>query len=275
MARVLITQLQRCACDIPIHNYQLSWAPYPYFNRYYAGSDEIRNYIESVAEQHGLLKYVKTSHMITGAIWNEETQKWSITVQKTNGKELVKSKRDGNDDLVGQPFVEECDIFINATGFLNDWTWPAIPGRETFKGQVLHTAAYDKSVSLTGKKVAVIGNGSSGVQVIASTINDVSHMTAYMRSPTWITPSFALTYAPEGPDLAFPEEAKEKWAADPDGYLQYRKVVEAEINSHFKVYLKDSEDQKAARELAATQLRAKLAKKPELAEKLIPDFAVG
>lgn len=213
--------------------------------------------------------------MVTGATWNETKQKWSVTVQKTNGKEMVKSRRDRNDDLIGDPFVEECDIFINATGFLNDWKWPAIPGRETFKGQFLHTAAYDKSVSLSGKKVAVIGNGSSGVQVIASTVDDVSQMTAYMRSPTWITPSFALTYAPESPDLAFTEEVKEQWATDVDAYLQYRKVVEAEINSHFKVYLKDSEDQKLARNIAAAQLRAKLVNKPDLAEKLIPDFAVG
>ena len=212
--------------------------------------------------------------MVTGAVWDETRQKWAVEIQQTNGHELVRSQRHGgSQQLVGTPFMKECDILINASGFVNDWKWPSIPGRESFRGKTLHTAAYDQTIDLRGKKVAVIGNGSSGVQVLASITDEVASVTAYMRSPAWITPGFAITHAPKG--LTFSEETKEKWTADPSEYLKYRKALEAEINAHFKVYLKDSEDQKVARKRALAQLQGKLARKPELAAKLTPDFAVG
>lgn len=59
----------------------------------------------------------------------------------------------------GQNFTDWCDILINAGGILNAWRWPAIPGLEKYKGKLLHTANWDRSVDLTGKHVGLIGNG--------------------------------------------------------------------------------------------------------------------
>ncbi|KIV90158.1 hypothetical protein PV10_07492 [Exophiala mesophila] len=249
-----------CACDIPIHNYQWSWAPYPYFDRYYATGPEIRGYIEAVADQHDLRQYVKTSHMVTGATWDEVRQVWQVQVQKTNGKELIRSK---------------CDFLLNASGFVNDWKWPDIVDFEAFQGKVVHTAAWDDDIDLVGKKVAIIGNGSSGVQVLPAIKDKVAAVSMYMRNPTWITPNFALNTAPKTKDHAFSEEEKKHWAENPDDYLAYRKAVEAEINSHFPVYIRDSAQQAKAKETAITGLWSKLGGKPELAKLLQPQFAVG
>jgi cation diffusion facilitator CzcD-associated flavoprotein CzcO len=59
----------------------------------------------------------------------------------------------------GITFVNSCDIFINASGILNAWKWPSIPGLNDYKGVLLHTANYDREVEITGKRVGVIGNG--------------------------------------------------------------------------------------------------------------------
>jgi cation diffusion facilitator CzcD-associated flavoprotein CzcO len=70
----------------------------------------------------------------------------------------------------GQPEIisRECDVFVYGSGVLNNWKWPDIEGIDVFKGKLMHTAAWDESVDLSGKKVAVIGNGASAVQCVAA-----------------------------------------------------------------------------------------------------------
>ena len=65
----------------------------------------------------------------------------------------------GKDLTTQTDFEDTCDVFINAGGYLNNWRWPQAPGLESFKGTILHSAHWDKSVPLEGKKVGLIGNG--------------------------------------------------------------------------------------------------------------------
>ena len=78
-----------------------------------------------------------------GAVWNEAAKEWNVTIKKPDGIE----------------FEQSCDFFINAAGILNNWRWPAVSGLKSFKGPLLHSAAWDESVDLTGKRVGLIGNG--------------------------------------------------------------------------------------------------------------------
>ena len=80
----------------------------------------------------------------------------------------------------------------------SNWKWPNIEGLSSFKGKLMHTARWDKSYDVKGKRVAVIGAGSSAAQVIPSIQPDVAEMHCCVRSPTWITPGFASRLA--GPD---------------------------------------------------------------------------
>lgn len=94
--------------------------------------------------EHGLGKYCKTNHKVIGARWNESKSHWEVQVE----------------DLTrGQVSEVECDILINASGILNHWRWPAIPGLDTYKGKLLHSASWDESLDLSGKNVGLIGNG--------------------------------------------------------------------------------------------------------------------
>lgn len=79
------------------------------------------------------------------------------------------------------------------------WKYPDISGLETFKGKLMHTARWDDQYSLDGKTVAVIGGGSSAVQLIPSIQPKVAKLIPFLRSPTWITMGFGAKYAgPEG-----------------------------------------------------------------------------
>ena len=78
------------------------------------------------------------------ALWSEEEGEWSVTI-----KDLV----------FEQSFVERCDVLIQASGYLNSWRWPDITGLDKFKGTMLHTAKWDNTIDLKGKRVGLIGNG--------------------------------------------------------------------------------------------------------------------
>lgn len=87
---------------------------------------------------------MKTQHQVTGAYWNSQKAGYEITIQ-----DLVENKE----------IHDFCNIFINAAGVLNNWRWPDIPGLDTYKGVLLHTANWDDNIRMDGKHVGLIGNG--------------------------------------------------------------------------------------------------------------------
>lgn len=265
-----------CGSDIPVHNYQLSWAPNPRFSSFYASSAELQTYVEKVADQHGLRKYIKTSHKVINAQWVVQKQKWEITVVKTNGNPVVLSRPGSHDDEEGEPWTVECDFFINGSGLANNWKWPTIPGRESFKGDLLHTASWPEKHDFRGKTVSLIGNGSSGVQVLPHIVEQADKVYVHMRNGSWFTVGFASKFGgPGGSNLEFTEEQKEAWAKDPEEYFRYRKLVEHELNARFKTNLRGSKEQNMAREFCLKEMAKQLESKPELLKAITPEFPVG
>lgn len=142
-----------CACDIPSHIYQFLWALNPDWSVFYATGPEILRYITDTAEKFELNQYVKTHHLVTHAQWFEHEGVWKVKVL---------------DQLSGQEIEDWCHFLVNGAGFLNHWQWPNIPGLNSFKGTLLHSAQWDSKAQLNGKRVAVIGNGSSGIQLVTA-----------------------------------------------------------------------------------------------------------
>lgn len=69
--------------------------------------------------------------------------------------------------------------------FLSNWKWPDIDGLESFKGDLVHTANWPEDFDIGGKRVAVIGNGSSGIQIMPALQKDVKELTQFIRTPLW------------------------------------------------------------------------------------------
>jgi cation diffusion facilitator CzcD-associated flavoprotein CzcO len=167
---------------------------------------------------------VKLKHKIEHAQWDSTKAVWKLKV------------RDLTTDTV---IDDEAEFFINAGGVLNNFKWPDIPGIKDYKGKLMHSAAYEEGYPLEGKRVAVIGAGSSGVQIVANIQKKVSHLYHWIRSPIWITPGFAQTWAGKnGGNFEYTDEQKRYLEENPDKYLEYRKQMENELNQRFKFIIK-------------------------------------
>lgn len=186
------------------------------------------------------------------------------------------SDGESKDGEQGEAFIEECDVFINASGAYNNWRWPTIPNRDSFKGTMIHSAIWPEADHMTGKTVSLIGNGSSGIQILPSILDHAEKIYVLLRSKTWVTPALANRFAGEnGKNKIYTDQEKEDWSSNPEAYHAYRKEIESELNARFRLYLKDSQAQQMGREGTKKQMTSRLSAKPELVEDLIPSFPVG
>ncbi|EXJ55336.1 hypothetical protein A1O7_08263 [Cladophialophora yegresii CBS 114405] len=253
-----------CACDIPSASYQFTWERNPNWTQYYSESPEIWQYFKGVVNKHGLMKYVKLEHAVVGAYWQPEAGEWEVRVRRPDGTE----------------FVDRCNVLVNGGGILNNWKWPDIKGLHSFKGTLVHSANYDTSLDLNGKRVAVIGIGSSGIQIISKIASQVKQLYLWVRSPTWITAGFAQRFAgPNGANFhcKYNKPLQKAFAENPELFLKYSKMIESELNVRFKFILNGTQEAEGAREFARNEMMQKLGStKPELLEAIIPkNFGVG
>ncbi|KAJ5577120.1 hypothetical protein N7535_004046 [Penicillium sp. DV-2018c] len=251
-----------CACDIPSACYQFTWDRNPTWSRYYSGAPEIWRYFKDVVERHDLMKYIKLRHRIIAADWDAQGGIWHVRIR---------------DEETGTEFTDTCNVLVNGGGVLNNWKWPDIPGLHSFKGILQHSANYTEGLDLKGKKVAVIGTGSSGVQIIAKIASEVGELFTWIRSPTWITAGAAQRFASkEGGNFDYSPEQKQLFKENPELYLKYCKMVESELNQRFKFILRNTPEAQAATEYAQQEMTRKLSNNEELMNAIIPkDFNPG
>ncbi|KAB8201337.1 putative flavin-binding monooxygenase [Aspergillus parasiticus] len=248
------------ACDIPVHSYQFPFAPNPAWTSYYASGKEIQEYIVSTAEKYDLKEKIKFNTKLVKAVWSEMQGKWKLQLQQG-----------------GLVLEDEADIVLDGSGVLNQWKWPDIEGLHTFKGKLLHTARWDPEYNYKGKKIAVLGNGSSGIQVIPSLQPKAAKLVNYIRHATWITPNLGgqLTRDGMGTNFQYTEEEKQRFQDNPEEFLEYRKSIEGAINSVYNAMISGSEENKALYEWVQGVMRSRLSKNPELVKTLIPTYEVG
>ncbi|KAF5010117.1 hypothetical protein FDECE_3703 [Fusarium decemcellulare] len=248
------------SCDVPAHGYSYTFRANPDWSRFYAGGEEIRQWLKTQAKDYGLYEHTKFNHKVVGAEWNEERGVWAVEVENLQE---------------GSKFTDEAEILLNGGGALNNWKWPDIEGLHDFKGELLHTARWDESVDLKDKKVAVIGSGASGIQVVPAIKPIVSKLISFNRSPTWVAPDFAYQLAKDGRNTLYSEEQRREWRQNPDKLRQYRREIEHAMNARFPSFYKHSEAQKQGRAFVAKSMADKLNNRPDLIEKLIPKFELG
>ncbi|KAL4863636.1 hypothetical protein BDV12DRAFT_25498 [Aspergillus spectabilis] len=247
-------------CDIPIHSYIFYFNPNPNWTQCYAKGPEIQQYILDTTEKFGLKEKIQFRTKLTSSVWDEAEGKWALTLERD-----------------GRVFEDRADVVLDGSGILNHWKWPNIKGLEKFQGKVLHTANWDPSYTWENKKIAVIGNGSSGIQIIPALQPKAAKLVNYIRNPTWISTNLAgdITKDHMGTNFEYTEEEKKLYAESPEAFLEYRKYIERSVNSVYKLMLSNSAENTFLFNLVNGVMRARLAANPHLIEKLIPEYEIG
>ncbi|KAJ6033942.1 hypothetical protein N7499_010106 [Penicillium canescens] len=246
-------------CDIPAHVYQSNISPNTQWTEEFAQGKEIRDYWQGVARKHNVYQYLRAGRKVQKAEWNPEKGKWKVTVEHVDGSNKV--------------YEEELDVVINAIGHFNAWKLPDYEGINNYKGGLFHSSNWDPNVDLKGKRVALIGNGASGLQVLPSIQPLASHVDHYARNPTWIADSFSsgnVGVRRLEPNL-FSESQLETFK-DPKAYLEYRRDVEKGYFQRFGAIFKDTPENHALKEKWTNLMLQRIKDKPELGEKIVPDF---
>ncbi|MDB5511918.1 MAG: hypothetical protein JWR08_1401 [Enterovirga sp.] len=158
-----------CGVDTPCHFFSYSFAPNADWSSFFAKQDEILRYIHACVERYGIRRNIRFSEEVVRAQYDESSAVWSVTTRS----------RDGREETL------RANVVVSAVGALNRPSIPTIPGLESFDGPAFHTAAWDKTVDLTGKRVAMIGTGASGMQAGPSIAPAVEKLTIFQRSPHW------------------------------------------------------------------------------------------
>src|SRR3954465_15583800 len=154
-----------CACDVPSHLYSFSFAPNPDWTRTYSRQPEIREYLRRVASEHGVTPHIRLDTEVRGARWDEDH--WEI--ETSQGPVTAK-------------------VLVSAAGPLVEPKLPDFPGLETFRGPPVHSARWDHSASLKGKRVAAIGTGASAIQFVPKIAPEVEQLHVFQRTPPWVMP---------------------------------------------------------------------------------------
>ncbi|KAJ5902026.1 hypothetical protein N7495_002554 [Penicillium taxi] len=175
-----------CAVDIPGLCYSFSFAPNPDFTQVFPPQAEILEYLTSVIERYSVNNHFTGGQEWVRAIWREKTKTWLAAFQ---------------DITTGEFFTQECQILISAVGGLVNPQEFKMPGVERFQGEIIHTARWNHDVDLTNKKVAVIGNGASAIQLVPAIFEQVKSVTQFMKTPHHIVHGSNYSISPEWRDI--------------------------------------------------------------------------
>lgn len=228
-------------CDVPSHHYTYTFERNPDWTRHLPPGAEIQAYFERTTAKYGVDKLLHFNQQATSAAFVDG--RWHLQFQ------------DGHSDTA--------DILIAATGVLHRPRYPNIEGMETFGGAAFHSARWDHSVALDGKRIAIIGNGSTGVQLVSALAGRAAKLEHHVRTPQWIMPV----------ENGYFSEAERAAFRDPEVLRQAMRFEEynAAVERYTEAIIDTQSD--GAREMAAACL-ANLEQSvadPVLRERLRPD----
>jgi 4-hydroxyacetophenone monooxygenase len=243
--------------DSPSRTYtHIYGVDFEYPNAFCPQSENLR-YFRWVADHFDIRKDITFKTEVKSVIWDETEKLWEI-------------KADGPDG----PRVWRANAVITSVGFLARPNMPSIEGMETFAGKAFHTARWPAGLDLKGKRVAVIGTGATGYQLIPELVKLAGHTFVFQRTPNWCfeTRGYLDPFPPQVNwlDRNFPYirnfiRFRVGWLTGPDSVLKTMR-----IDPEFKDEHARSARNKRAREHQLEFIKTKLASRPELIEKMIP-----
>lgn len=185
----LENQYPGCRVDVPNHFYSYSFAQTSEWPQHYATQPVLLDYFRACAEEFGVRPNVRFETEVVEAVWSDDRNCWRVTVR----------------DATGTVETVEFEALVSSVGQLNQPKLPDIPGRDRFRGPSFHSARWDRSVELAGKRVAIIGTGASAAQFIPPVAAVAGHLTVFQRTPPWLL---------ETPDYHDELPAGQRWLLD-------------------------------------------------------------
>jgi cation diffusion facilitator CzcD-associated flavoprotein CzcO len=245
------------------------------WQEHFAEQPETERYLNHVVDRFDLRRDMRFGATVTSATYDEASGLWTVVLG--DGTEL------------------RTQFLIAATGVLSVPYFPDVPGRDNFRGESHHTARWPATpVDFAGKRVAIIGTGSSGVQLIPVIAGEVAALTVYQRTPNWCTPlnNRPITAAEQAQLRADFEAIRETLNTSPSGFLHpandraafddskedrrafYEEMWESpgfsKLTSHYKDLLFNPEANAEWCQFLAAKIRS-IVNDPETAERLIPN----
>lgn len=163
------------ACDVPSHLYSYSFAPNPEWSHTFSPGEEILDYFERVARKHDIDRRIRFGDEVTSCVFRDG--RWHLG--------MASGARD------------VADVVIAATGVLHHPRYPEIVGLDTFAGAVFHSARWDHSIPMAGRRVGVIGTGSTATQITAAVVDQVQSLSLFQRTAQWVLPQENPAYGEE------------------------------------------------------------------------------
>jgi len=174
-----------CACDIPSHMYSFSFEPKADWSHMWSFQPEIQEYLLGVTAKYGLRRYIEFGAHVDRAHWDDAEMRWHVFTK--DGREFI------------------AQFLVSGAGGLHIPLIPEFEGYDDFLASgraAFHSAQWDHSVDIAGKKVAVIGTGASAIQIVPEIVEDVAELQLYQRTPAWVMPR-PNNPIPEGMQRAF------------------------------------------------------------------------
>jgi cation diffusion facilitator CzcD-associated flavoprotein CzcO len=235
------------SCDAPSFLYSFSFAQKTDWSRRFALQPELLGYSAQCAIESGLLPHCRFNSDVASARFDDARTRWHIEL--ADGSSI------------------EADFLVSAVGQLDRPSIPDLPGRGEFAGPQFHSARWDHSVELAGKRIAVIGNAASAVQFVPQIAPLASQLTIFQRSANWLLPRSDKLYAPwlhramkRWPWLA---KLRHDWQ-----WFFFGEMMLTPLMKRVRIA------QWAARRRALAHLRRQV-DDPALRAKLVPDYPVG
>jgi len=251
-----------CRVDNSNHMYSYSFEPNHAWPQHFSPQPVLLNYFRGIAAKYDLRKHIRFETQVELLAWDEARQVWRATLKGKDGKtEIV-----------------EATAVVTAVGQLNKPRFPDIEGIGTFEGPAFHSAEWRHDVDLKGKRVAVIGTGASSYQFVPEIAPEVAKLTVFQRNPPWGLPvPHYHEDVPEGMKWTLEHVPYyDKWYRfwlfwmTTEGFLPMVKSDPA-WNETTSV----SGENAMLRAMAVESYRTQLADRPDLLDKVTPNYPVG
>jgi cation diffusion facilitator CzcD-associated flavoprotein CzcO len=234
-----------CACDIQSHLYSFSFAPNPEWSRMFARQDEIRDYLERCATEVGARPHLRLGVNVTAVKLDEESGLWRVEV---NGSRTLTAR-----------------VVISCMGGLSNPAYAEVPGLDRFRGPSFHSAEWDHSAELAGKRIAVIGTGASAIQFVPEIAPEAERLHVFQRTAPWVIPKR---------DRRIGRLERAIYRRFPSVQRAYRRLIYWALESRVVAFTAKPRILKLAGAVARLHIRRQIAD-PELRRRVTPSYVMG